>query len=101
LTRSNRNGNDANNYDNDNDNNNNNRKERGKGKEKEKEKKVRFSIPLTKVEIEEDIYSLTGSKPARRPKKRAKHVQKQLDVCHYYFSFSLFLFYKVSFLLVN
>lgn len=79
LTRSNRNGNDANNYDNDNDNNNNNRKERGKGKEKEKEKKVRFSIPLTKVEIEEDIYSLTGSKPARRPKKRAKHVQKQLD----------------------
>jgi hypothetical protein len=28
-------------------------------------------------------------------------VQKQLDVCHYYFSFSLFLFYKVSFLLVN
>ncbi|KAH8488230.1 hypothetical protein H0E87_024054 [Populus deltoides] len=79
LTRSNRNGNDANNYDNDNDNNNNNKKERGKGKEKEKEKKVRFSIPLTKVEIEEDIYSLTGSKPARRPKKRAKHVQKQLD----------------------
>ncbi|KAG6747838.1 hypothetical protein POTOM_047729 [Populus tomentosa] len=81
LTRSNRNVNDANNYDNDNDNNNNNntkKKERGKGKEQEKEK-VRFSIPLTKVEIEEDIYSLTGSKPARRPKKRAKHVQKQLD----------------------
>ncbi|KAJ6722576.1 hypothetical protein OIU74_007215 [Salix koriyanagi] len=77
LTRSNRNGNDVNNYDNDNDNKNNNKKEKGKGKEKEK--KVRFSIPLTKVEIEEDIYSLTGSKPARRPKKRAKHVQKNLD----------------------
>ncbi|XP_061969358.1 uncharacterized protein LOC133692435 isoform X2 [Populus nigra] len=74
-TRSNRNGNDATNYDNNNNNNNNKEKE----KEKEKEKKLRFSIPLTREEIEEDIYSLTGSKPARRSKKRAKHVQKQLD----------------------
>ncbi|KAJ6335103.1 hypothetical protein OIU76_007579 [Salix suchowensis] len=72
VTRSNRNGNDANNYD-------NNNKEKEKVKEKEKEKKLRFSIPLTREEIEEDIYSLTGSKPARRSKKRAKHVQKQLD----------------------
>ncbi|XP_002511612.3 putative uncharacterized protein DDB_G0285119 [Ricinus communis] len=48
-------------------------------KEKQKEKKVKFSISLTKEEIEEDVYALTGSKPARRPKKRAKHVQKQLD----------------------
>ena len=87
LTRSNRNGHDVNNYDNDNDNDNNNNNKKEKGKGKEKEKKVRFSIPLTKVEIEEDIYSLTGSKPARRPKKRAKHVQKNLDVCCYYFSF--------------
>ncbi|KAJ6685992.1 hypothetical protein OIU79_015905 [Salix purpurea] len=54
-------------------------KEKVKEKEKEKEKKLRFSIPLTREEIEEDIYSLTGSKPARRSKKRAKHVQKQLD----------------------
>ncbi|KAJ6729988.1 putative (DUF1639)-RELATED [Salix viminalis] len=58
MTRSNRNGNDANNYD-------NNNKEKEKVKEKEKEKKLRFSIPLTREEIEEDIYSLTGSKPAR------------------------------------
>ncbi|XP_037497633.1 uncharacterized protein LOC105643367 isoform X2 [Jatropha curcas] len=50
-----------------------------KGKGKEKVEMVKFSIPLTKAEIEEDIYALTGSKPARRPKKRAKPVQKQLD----------------------
>ncbi|KAG9136458.1 hypothetical protein Leryth_025194 [Lithospermum erythrorhizon] len=44
-----------------------------------KEKKVKFSISLTREEIEEDVFSLTGSKPTRRPKKRAKTVQKQLD----------------------
>ncbi|XP_044491897.1 uncharacterized protein LOC123215745 [Mangifera indica] len=48
-------------------------------KEREKEKKQKFSISLTKEEIENDILILTGSKPARRPKKRAKNVQKQLD----------------------
>ncbi|XP_010469188.1 PREDICTED: uncharacterized protein LOC104749294 [Camelina sativa] len=45
-----------------------------------KEKKPRLSISLSKLEIDEDIYALTGSKPSRRPKKRAKNVQKQLDV---------------------
>ncbi|CAN8280215.1 unnamed protein product [Cochlearia groenlandica] len=45
-----------------------------------KEKKPRLAISLSKMEIDEDIYSLTGSKPSRRPKKRAKNVQKQLDV---------------------
>ncbi|KAG2669213.1 hypothetical protein I3843_14G023700 [Carya illinoinensis] len=39
----------------------------------------RLCIALSKEEIEEDIFMLTGSKPARRPKKRAKTVQKQLD----------------------
>ncbi|XP_040995121.1 uncharacterized protein LOC121241434 [Juglans microcarpa x Juglans regia] len=39
----------------------------------------RLSIALSKEEIEEDILLLTGSKPARRPNKRAKTVQKQLD----------------------
>ncbi|KAJ9188519.1 hypothetical protein P3X46_003871 [Hevea brasiliensis] len=48
-------------------------------KEREKDKKLKFSISLTKEEIEEDVFALTGSKPARRPKKRPKHVQKQLD----------------------
>ncbi|VVB06375.1 unnamed protein product [Arabis nemorensis] len=44
-----------------------------------KEKKPRLSISLSKLEIDEDIYALTGSKPSRRPKKRAKNIQKQLD----------------------
>ncbi|KAA8520460.1 hypothetical protein F0562_014716 [Nyssa sinensis] len=45
----------------------------------EKEKKQKFSIPLSRAEIEEDIFAMTGSKPARRPKKRARTLQKQLD----------------------
>ncbi|XP_065859192.1 uncharacterized protein [Euphorbia lathyris] len=54
--------------------------EKGKGKEKEKEAKTpNFSIPLTNMEIEEDIFALTGSKPAKKPQKRSKQVQKQLD----------------------
>ncbi|PSS35934.1 Pescadillo like, partial [Actinidia chinensis var. chinensis] len=44
-----------------------------------KEKKQKFSVSLSRLEIEEDVFALTGSKPARRPKKRAKIVQKQLD----------------------
>lgn len=45
-----------------------------------KEKRQRFSVALSREEIEEDIFALTGSKPVRRPKKRTKSVQKQLDV---------------------
>ncbi|KAG6402735.1 hypothetical protein SASPL_134946 [Salvia splendens] len=52
----------------------------GNGGKKEK-RKLSVFIPLTKDEIEEDIFALTGSKPARRPKKRAKNIQKQVDVC--------------------
>ncbi|XP_057805508.1 uncharacterized protein LOC131020605 isoform X2 [Salvia miltiorrhiza] len=52
----------------------------GNGGKKEK-RKLSISIPLTKEEIEEDIFALTGSKPARRPKKRAKNIQKQVDTC--------------------
>ncbi|KAK9076494.1 hypothetical protein SSX86_004828 [Deinandra increscens subsp. villosa] len=43
-------------------------------------KKHKFSITLSRDEIEEDVFSLTGSKPSRRPKKRPRTVQKQLDV---------------------
>ncbi|OMP00696.1 hypothetical protein COLO4_12433 [Corchorus olitorius] len=46
---------------------------------KEKEKKQKFSISLSREEIDDDIYAMTGSKPSRRPKKRAKNVQKQVD----------------------
>lgn len=44
-----------------------------------KEKKPKLWISLSKEEIEEDIFAMTGSKPARRPKKRPRNVQKQLD----------------------
>ncbi|XP_073002827.1 uncharacterized protein [Typha latifolia] len=47
-------------------------------REREKER-PRFSISLTAEEIEEDIYAITGSRPRRRPKKRPKIVQRQLD----------------------
>ncbi|KAI3693870.1 hypothetical protein L1987_76825 [Smallanthus sonchifolius] len=42
-------------------------------------KKRKFSITLSRDEIEEDIFSFTRSKPSRRPKKRPRSVQKQLD----------------------
>ncbi|XP_009798000.1 uncharacterized protein [Nicotiana sylvestris] len=44
-----------------------------------KEKRQRFSMALSREEIDEDIYAMTGLKAARRPKKRIKAVQKQLD----------------------
>ncbi|XP_027084052.1 uncharacterized protein [Coffea arabica] len=43
------------------------------------EEKRKLWISLSKEEIEEDVYSLTGSRPSRRPKKRPRTVQKQLD----------------------
>lgn len=45
----------------------------------EKEKRPRFSISLSREEIEEDVFALTGSRPRRRPKKRPRNVQWQLD----------------------
>ncbi|XP_028787481.1 uncharacterized protein LOC114743437 [Neltuma alba] len=42
-------------------------------------KKRRLWIALSKEEIEEDVFVMTGSRPSRRPKKRHKNVQKQLD----------------------
>ncbi|MCD9643568.1 hypothetical protein HAX54_031153 [Datura stramonium] len=44
-----------------------------------KKGKRKLWISLSKEEIEEDVYSMTGSRPARRPKKRSKTIQKQLD----------------------
>ncbi|KAK8948646.1 hypothetical protein KSP39_PZI005656 [Platanthera zijinensis] len=39
----------------------------------------KFSIALSREEIEEDFLVAKGAKPPRRPKKRAKYVQRQLD----------------------
>lgn len=47
----------------------------------EKKEKRKFWIALSREEIEEDIFVMTGSRPARRPRKRPKNVQKQLDAC--------------------
>ncbi|KAK9911068.1 hypothetical protein M0R45_034992 [Rubus argutus] len=52
---------------------------KGGQKKKKKEKRMEISLTLTKEEIEEDIYIMTGQKPSRRPKRRPKNVQKQLD----------------------
>ncbi|XP_009795808.1 uncharacterized protein LOC107820480 [Nicotiana tabacum] len=45
----------------------------------EKRQRVKFSVPLSRGEIEEDFMAMVGHRPPRRPKKRAKFVQKNLD----------------------
>ncbi|CAL9132305.1 unnamed protein product [Musa textilis] len=39
----------------------------------------KFSISLTREEIEEDIYALTARRARRRPRRRPRAVQKQLE----------------------
>ncbi|KAM3322102.1 hypothetical protein P3S67_003253 [Capsicum chacoense] len=51
----------------------------GVGSGSAKKGKRKLWISLSKEEIEEDVYSMTRSRPTRRPKKRSKTVQKQLD----------------------
>ncbi|KAJ7944717.1 DUF1639 family protein [Quillaja saponaria] len=45
----------------------------------ERKEKRKLWIALSKDEIEEDIFVITGSRPSRRPRKRSKIVQKQLE----------------------
>ncbi|XP_059444904.1 uncharacterized protein LOC132176654 [Corylus avellana] len=52
---------------------------RGIATESQSTEKRKFWVALSKEEIEEDIFVMTGSRPARRPRKRPKNVQKQLD----------------------
>ncbi|KAL0873961.1 hypothetical protein Bca101_023666 [Brassica carinata] len=40
----------------------------------------RLWLALSRDEIEEDVFSMSGNKPSRRPRKRAKTLQKHLDV---------------------
>ncbi|CAF2160977.1 unnamed protein product [Brassica napus] len=42
----------------------------------------RFSVKLSKKEIEEDFVAALGHRPPRRPKKRPRTVQKKLDSLH-------------------
>lgn len=51
----------------------------GGGGAGERREKRKLWIALSREEIEDDIYSLTGSKPSRRPRRRPKNVQKLLD----------------------
>ncbi|GFP80936.1 hypothetical protein PHJA_000236900 [Phtheirospermum japonicum] len=39
----------------------------------------RYKVSRNNRKIEKDIFALTGSKPTRRPKKRAKNIQKQVS----------------------
>ncbi|KAG5405912.1 hypothetical protein IGI04_012031 [Brassica rapa subsp. trilocularis] len=45
----------------------------------EKKEKVKFSVALLRGEIEDDFTSLFGKKPPRRPKKRPRLVQNQMN----------------------
>ncbi|GMJ09720.1 hypothetical protein like AT1G25370 [Hibiscus trionum] len=44
-----------------------------------KRPRPKFSVPLSKKEIEEDFMGMVAHRPPRRPKKRTRNVQKQLD----------------------
>lgn len=50
-----------------------------------KREEQKFSVSLTKEEIEEDLFAMTGLKPPWRPKKRSKVVKQQLDVRNFAF----------------
>ncbi|XP_052179409.1 uncharacterized protein LOC127792837 [Diospyros lotus] len=45
----------------------------------EKGPRAKFSVSLSREEVERDFLSIAGIRPPRRPKKRPKIVQKQLD----------------------
>lgn len=52
--------------------------------EKRENERARFSVSLSVEEIEEDVYAVTGSRPRRRPKRRPRVVQRQLDVSFFW-----------------
>ncbi|KAL2905191.1 hypothetical protein RDABS01_003901 [Bienertia sinuspersici] len=45
----------------------------------EAKKRAKFSATLSKQEIEEDFLAISGTRPVRRPKKRPRLVQRQID----------------------
>lgn len=52
-----------------------------KKKPAEKKKKpMKLSIALSRREIEEDLFAMTGSRPSRKPKRRPKQVQNIVNV---------------------
>lgn len=53
-----------------------------KNKKNEKRGSRSFCVSLSKDEIQQDFWTLLRTKPPRRPKKRPRILQKQLDVSH-------------------
>lgn len=51
----------------------------GEARAGEERERGKFSVSLSRGEVEEDFMLMAGHKPHRRPKKRPKIVQKQLD----------------------
>ncbi|CAK9159507.1 unnamed protein product [Ilex paraguariensis] len=45
----------------------------------EMKKRAKFSVPLSKREIAEDFMAMVGHRPPRRPKRRPRIVQRDLD----------------------
>ncbi|KAL2321185.1 hypothetical protein Fmac_030154 [Flemingia macrophylla] len=41
--------------------------------------RVKFSLSLSKDEVEQDFWALLGTRPPRRPRKRPRIVQRQLN----------------------
>ena len=60
---------------------------------KRKSERPKFSVALSTEEVRDDFMAMAGRRPPIRPKRRARIVQKQLDV-----SFSSFVFSAVCFL---
>ncbi|XP_042978425.1 uncharacterized protein LOC122309128 [Carya illinoinensis] len=52
----------------------------GGGGAASEKKRTKLTVPLTRKEIEEDFMEFLGHRPPRRPKKRPRNVQKQLDL---------------------
>lgn len=56
--------------------------------------KVKFSVSLSKEEVEQDFWALVGTRPPRRPKKRPRIVQRQLNVS--YLSNICYFIYEIT-----
>lgn len=52
-----------------------------------KTERPKFSVQLSRKEIEEDFMAMVGHRPPRRPYKRPKPVQKQLNVSCFFLPF--------------
>ncbi|XP_074269207.1 uncharacterized protein LOC141592433 [Silene latifolia] len=47
--------------------------------EEEAVPRAKFSVPLSRQEVEDDFVAMLGRRPPRKPKKRPRYIQKQLE----------------------